>query len=75
MKPTDDLRVKGYQQLMEPNLLKQELAISPAAHTTVSSGRDAIEKILNKEKHTSRDKSIISDYMFFFFKILLYVDN
>jgi 3-deoxy-7-phosphoheptulonate synthase len=49
MKPTDDLRVKGYQQLMEPNLLKQELAISPAAHTTVLTGRDAIEKILNKE--------------------------
>jgi len=49
MKPTDDLRVKGYQQLMEPNMLKQELAISPAAHATVLSGRDAIEKILNKE--------------------------
>ena len=49
MKPTDDLRVKGYQQLMEPNMLKQELAISPAAHTTVLSGRDDIEKILNKE--------------------------
>ena len=49
MKPTDDLRVKGYQQLMEPSVLKQELAISQAAHTTVLSGRDAIEKILNKE--------------------------
>lgn len=49
MKPTDDLRVKGYQQLMEPNMLKQELAISPAAHATVLSGRDDIEKILNKE--------------------------
>ena len=49
MKPTDDLRVKGYQQLMEPSLLKQDLAISQAAHTTVLSGRDAIEKILNKE--------------------------
>jgi len=49
MKPTDDLRVKGYQQLMEQNMLKQELAISPAAHATVLSGRDAIEKILNKE--------------------------
>ncbi len=49
MKPTDDLRVKGYQQLMEPGVLKQELAISQAAHTTVLSGRDAIEKILNKE--------------------------
>jgi 3-deoxy-7-phosphoheptulonate synthase len=49
MKPTDDLRVKGYQQLMEPGMLKQELAISQAAHTTVLSGREAIEKILNKE--------------------------
>ncbi|NNL77703.1 MAG: 3-deoxy-7-phosphoheptulonate synthase [Desulfobacterales bacterium] len=49
MKPTDDLRVKGYQQLMEPSMLKQELAISQAAHTTVLSGRDAIEKILLKE--------------------------
>ena len=49
MKPTDDLRVKGYQQLMEPNMLKQELAISSAAHATVLSGRDAVEKILNKE--------------------------
>jgi 3-deoxy-7-phosphoheptulonate synthase len=49
MKPTDDLRVKGYQQLMEPTMLKQELAISPVAHTTVLSGRDEIEKILNNE--------------------------
>jgi 3-deoxy-7-phosphoheptulonate synthase len=49
MKPTDDLRVKGYQQLMEPNMLKQELAISPNAHATVLSGRNAIEKILLKE--------------------------
>jgi len=49
MKPTDDLRVKGYQQLMEPGMLKQELAISQAAHTTVLSGRDAIEKILGHE--------------------------
>ena len=30
MKPTDDLRVKGYQQLMEPGMLKQELAINKA---------------------------------------------
>jgi 3-deoxy-7-phosphoheptulonate synthase len=49
MKPTDDLRIKGYQQLMEPGMLKQELAISQAAHTTVLSGRDAIEKILGNE--------------------------
>ena len=49
MKPTDDLRVKGYQPLMEPGLMKQELGISRAAHTTVLSGRDAVEKILLKE--------------------------
>ena len=49
MKPTDDLRVKGYQQLMEPNMLKQELAITQNAHSTVLSGRNAIEKILLKE--------------------------
>jgi 3-deoxy-7-phosphoheptulonate synthase len=34
---------------MEPGMLKQELAISQAAHTTVLSGRDAIEKILGNE--------------------------
>jgi 3-deoxy-7-phosphoheptulonate synthase len=49
MKSTDDLRVKGYQQLMEPSMLKQELAISEAAQTTVLSGRAAIEKILGNE--------------------------
>lgn len=49
MKPTDDLRVKGYQQLMEPSMLKEELAISPNAHATVLSGRNAIEKILLRE--------------------------
>ena len=49
MKPTDDLRVKGYQHLLEPNLLKQELSLSGAANDTVLSGRDAIEKILRKE--------------------------
>jgi len=49
MKPTEDLRVKGYQQLMEPGMLKQELAISQAAHRTVLAGREAIEKILRKE--------------------------
>ncbi len=49
MKPTDDLRVKGYQQLKEPSMLKKELAINPTAHTTVLSGREAIERILNKE--------------------------
>ena len=49
MKPTDDLRVKGYRQLMEPSMLKQELAISPAVRDTVISGRSAIDGILRKE--------------------------
>jgi 3-deoxy-7-phosphoheptulonate synthase len=49
MKPTDDLRVKGYRRLMEPSMLKQELAIGPAAHDTVLSGRSAIHDILRKE--------------------------
>jgi 3-deoxy-7-phosphoheptulonate synthase len=49
MKPTDDLRVKGYRQLMEPSRLKQDLAISEAAHGTVLSGRNAIEGILSKK--------------------------
>jgi 3-deoxy-7-phosphoheptulonate synthase len=49
MKPTDDLRVKGYQHLMEPNRLKQELAITQTAHNTVLAGRETIEKIMRKE--------------------------
>ena len=49
MKPTDDLRVKGYRKLLEPGMLKQELALSPAAHDTVLSGRSAVNKILSKE--------------------------
>ena len=51
MKPTDDLRVRGYRQLMEPSMLKQELAVSKSAHKTVLSGRNAIEKILSREDH------------------------
>ncbi len=49
MKPTDDLRVKGYRPLMEPSTLKRELAINPEAHDTVLSGRSAVDKILRKE--------------------------
>ena len=49
MKPTDDLRVKGYLKLMGPKVLKQELPISQAANETVVSGRDGIAKILRKE--------------------------
>ena len=49
MKPTDDLRVRGYRQLLEPGKLKEELAISPAERETVLSGRRAIDSILRKE--------------------------
>ena len=49
MKSTDDLRVKGYRQLIEPSKLKQELAISPAAHDTVLAGRSSIDAILGRE--------------------------
>ncbi len=49
MKPTDDLRVKGYRKLLEPGKLKEELAISPAARETVLSGRSAVDGILQKE--------------------------
>ena len=49
MKPTDDLRVKGYQQLMEPNMLKQELAISPAAHATVLPEGTPLRKFWTKK--------------------------
>ena len=49
MKPTDDLRVKGYEHLMEPNRLKQELSVSQTAHATVLSGREAIERIMRRE--------------------------
>jgi 3-deoxy-7-phosphoheptulonate synthase len=49
MKPTDDLRVRGYRKLLEPGKLKEELAISPAAHETVLAGRGAIDRILRKK--------------------------
>ena len=49
MKPTDDLRVKGYRPLMEPSMLKQKLAISRPASDTVLSGRKTIERILSRK--------------------------
>jgi 3-deoxy-7-phosphoheptulonate synthase len=49
MKPTDDLRVKGYRPLMEPSKLKQKLAISRKASNTVLSGRKAIEEIISRK--------------------------
>jgi 3-deoxy-7-phosphoheptulonate synthase len=49
MKSTDDLRIKGYQPLTAPHILKQEIPISKAANETVVSGRAHIEAILRKE--------------------------
>jgi len=49
MKPTDDVRVKGYIPLVKPKRLKQEIPISSKAIETVVSGRESIEKILLKE--------------------------
>ncbi len=49
MKSTDDLRIKGYQPLTAPQILKQEIPISAGANETVVSGRAQIEAILRKE--------------------------
>ena len=49
MKSTDDLRIKGYQPLTAPHILKQEIPISAGANETVVSGRARIEAILRKE--------------------------
>jgi len=49
MNSTDDLRIKGYQPLTAPHILKQEIPISAGANATVVSGRARIEAILRKE--------------------------
>lgn len=49
MKSTDDLRVKGYQPLTVPAILKKEIPVSARASETVVSGRTQIEAILRKE--------------------------
>lgn len=49
MKPTDDVRVKGYIPLVKPKRLKQEIPISSKAIEALVSGRQSIEKILLKE--------------------------
>jgi 3-deoxy-7-phosphoheptulonate synthase len=49
MKSTDDLRIKGYQPLTAPHILKQEIPIRAAANKAVVSGRAHIEAILRKE--------------------------
>ena len=49
MKSTDDLRIKGYQPLTAPDILKKELPVSALAEKTVVSGRQTIENILGKK--------------------------
>jgi 3-deoxy-7-phosphoheptulonate synthase len=51
MKSTDDLRIKGYQPLTAPDILKNEIPVSARAEETVVSGRQAIESILSKKDH------------------------
>lgn len=49
MKSTDDLRIKGYQALTAPDILKKEIPVSTRAEETVILGRQAIENILRKK--------------------------
>jgi 3-deoxy-7-phosphoheptulonate synthase len=49
MKSTDDLRIKGYQPLTAPAVLKKVIPVSAGAKETVVSGRASIEAILRKE--------------------------
>ena len=49
MKLTDDLRIKGYQPLTAPDILKNEIPVSARAEETVVSGRQTIESILSKK--------------------------
>ncbi len=49
MKPTDDIRIKGYIPLLTPKKLKQEILITARANKTVAFGRDVIEKILQRK--------------------------
>jgi 3-deoxy-7-phosphoheptulonate synthase len=49
MKSTDDLRIKGYQPLTAPHILKKKIPLSAGANKTVVFGRQSIENILRKE--------------------------
>ena len=52
---TEDLRVRDYLPLMPPRELKQKLPLSPEAEQTIIEGREAIQRIINKE-----DKRILA---------------
>jgi len=49
MKATDDLRVRGYVRLPQPERLKHELPMGRASHETVTAARRQIESILLKK--------------------------
>jgi 3-deoxy-7-phosphoheptulonate synthase len=49
MKQTEDLRVIGYCELQEPQLLKQQVPLSTKAIDTVLSARQEIQHILERE--------------------------
>lgn len=49
MKPTEDLRVKGYMPLVVPRNLKTELPLSETAAETVLQTRQQIEAILDRQ--------------------------
>ena len=49
MKSTDDLRIKGYQPLTAPDILKKEIPVSTRTKETVVFGRQTIENILRKK--------------------------
>ena len=49
MRPTDDLRIKGYKPLIAPRVLKEQIPIITEANETVVWGRQSIENILLKK--------------------------
>ena len=49
MQATHDIHIKEYMPLISPNQLKEELPPSEPATQTVETGRQAIQRILNKE--------------------------
>lgn len=49
MKPTHDIHVRGFEPLISPNALKDEIPLTQKAYRTVVEGREAIQKILRKE--------------------------
>ncbi|MFO8031359.1 MAG: 3-deoxy-7-phosphoheptulonate synthase [Desulfohalobiaceae bacterium] len=51
MNSTDDIRIQGYEAMMTPNELKQDLPVGPEARDTVEQGRKTIQDILSGRDH------------------------